>query len=268
MRSSRGRPDAWYFLAIETTRRRLDWTKSRSAWSPRCAARLRACLRLGVSLIFLSFSAASSSALASRPSSIVWARRTSSSLVSRVYWPMSDRYRRTRSSSSRSMRSFAMCSPLMARSVSESPLLLVIRRYATYRDKSRNSRRIPALSRALGRAPRAAPASVGPRSRRRRGPRPRRRASRDTSVSRGSVEHLARPASSRSTFSWRRAARPSTRGADHHGDAVEHHALPTGRSPRASTQHVRSRSDRRSIATSPRYSRNASATSPMARPVS
>ena len=34
MRSSSGRPDAWYFLAIETTRRRLDWTKVRSAFSP------------------------------------------------------------------------------------------------------------------------------------------------------------------------------------------------------------------------------------------
>ena len=34
MRSSSGRPDAWYFLAIETTRRRLDCTNWRSASSP------------------------------------------------------------------------------------------------------------------------------------------------------------------------------------------------------------------------------------------
>ena len=34
MRSSRGRPDAWYFLAIDTTSRRFDWTKVRSASSP------------------------------------------------------------------------------------------------------------------------------------------------------------------------------------------------------------------------------------------
>ena len=34
MRSSSGRPDAWYFLAIDTTRRRLDCTNARSASSP------------------------------------------------------------------------------------------------------------------------------------------------------------------------------------------------------------------------------------------
>ena len=34
MRSSSGRPDAWYFLAIDTTRRRFDCTKVRSASSP------------------------------------------------------------------------------------------------------------------------------------------------------------------------------------------------------------------------------------------
>jgi len=47
---------------------------------------------------------------ASRPTSMAWARRTSSSLVSNGYWPISVRYRRTRSSSSRSIRSLAkMC---------------------------------------------------------------------------------------------------------------------------------------------------------------
>ena len=34
MRSRSGRPDAWYFLAIETTRRRFDCTNVRSASSP------------------------------------------------------------------------------------------------------------------------------------------------------------------------------------------------------------------------------------------
>ena len=34
MRSSSGRPEAWYFLAIDTTRRRFDCTKVRSASSP------------------------------------------------------------------------------------------------------------------------------------------------------------------------------------------------------------------------------------------
>ena len=34
MRSSSGRPDAWYFLAIDTTRRRFDCTNVRSASSP------------------------------------------------------------------------------------------------------------------------------------------------------------------------------------------------------------------------------------------
>ena len=34
MRSSSGRPEAWYFLAIDTTRRRLDCTNARSASSP------------------------------------------------------------------------------------------------------------------------------------------------------------------------------------------------------------------------------------------
>jgi len=28
MRSSSGRPDAWYFLAIDTTSRRFDWTNA------------------------------------------------------------------------------------------------------------------------------------------------------------------------------------------------------------------------------------------------
>ena len=33
MRSSSDSPDAWYFLAIETTRRKFDWTNWRSASS-------------------------------------------------------------------------------------------------------------------------------------------------------------------------------------------------------------------------------------------
>jgi hypothetical protein len=39
IRSSSGRPEAWYFLAIETTRRRLDWTKVCWACSPWITAR-------------------------------------------------------------------------------------------------------------------------------------------------------------------------------------------------------------------------------------
>ena len=39
MRSSSGRPDAWYFLAIDTTRRRFDCTNCRSASSPWRAVR-------------------------------------------------------------------------------------------------------------------------------------------------------------------------------------------------------------------------------------
>ena len=34
MRSRRGSPDAWYFLAMDTTRRRFDWTKVCWACSP------------------------------------------------------------------------------------------------------------------------------------------------------------------------------------------------------------------------------------------
>ena len=47
MRSSSGSPDAWYFLAIETTRRRFDWTNARSASSPSRAARRSSRLRAG-----------------------------------------------------------------------------------------------------------------------------------------------------------------------------------------------------------------------------
>ena len=47
MRSSSGSPEAWYFLAIETTRRRFDCTNWRSASSPwravRRSSRLRGC---------------------------------------------------------------------------------------------------------------------------------------------------------------------------------------------------------------------------------
>ena len=39
MRSSSGRPDAWYFLAIDTTSRRFDCTNVRSASSPSRAVR-------------------------------------------------------------------------------------------------------------------------------------------------------------------------------------------------------------------------------------
>src|SRR5665213_2149586 len=53
MRSSNGRPEAWYFLAIETTSRKFDCTKSRSAWSPRWTERLRASFLLGVSFATL-----------------------------------------------------------------------------------------------------------------------------------------------------------------------------------------------------------------------
>ena len=47
MRSSSGSPDAWYFLAIETTRRRFDCTNWRSASSPWRAVRRSSRLRGG-----------------------------------------------------------------------------------------------------------------------------------------------------------------------------------------------------------------------------
>jgi hypothetical protein len=104
MRSSRGRPEAWYFLAIDTTSRRFDWTKVCWACSPVMILRFSSRRLDGVRSFGLP---APSSCSASRPASIVWARRTSSSLVSNGYCPMSVRYSRTRSSSSRSTRSFA-----------------------------------------------------------------------------------------------------------------------------------------------------------------
>ena len=88
---------------METTSRRFDCTKVCWAASP-CSAVRRSSRRLaGVS----PFGAEASWASASRPASMAWARRTSSSFVSSGYWPMSVRYSRTRSSSSRSSRSFA-----------------------------------------------------------------------------------------------------------------------------------------------------------------
>ena len=51
MRSSSGRPEAWYFLAIETTRRRFDCTKVRSACSPFCMARRSSRFLAGVSSV-------------------------------------------------------------------------------------------------------------------------------------------------------------------------------------------------------------------------
>ncbi len=103
MRSSRGRPEAWYFLAMDTTRRRFDCTKVCWAPSPCRVVRRSSRFLAGVR----PFGAAASCASASRPASMAWAKRTSSSLVSNGYWPMSVRYNRTRSSSSRSRRSFA-----------------------------------------------------------------------------------------------------------------------------------------------------------------
>ena len=87
MRSSSGSPDAWYFLAIDTTSRRFDCTNWRSASSPWRAVRRSSRFLAGVS----SLPAASSSASASLPASIAFASRTSSSLVSSVYCPMSVR---------------------------------------------------------------------------------------------------------------------------------------------------------------------------------
>ena len=87
MRSSSGRPDAWYFLAIDTTRRRFDCTNWRSASSPWRAVRRSSRLRVGVT----SLPPASSVSIASLPASIALASRTSSSFVSSVYWPMSVR---------------------------------------------------------------------------------------------------------------------------------------------------------------------------------
>ena len=103
MRSSRGRPEAWYFLAMDTTNRRLDCTKVCWAPSPCRVVRRSSRFLAGVR----PFGAAASCASASRPASMAWAKRTSSSLVNNGYWPMSVRYNRTRSSSSRSRRSFA-----------------------------------------------------------------------------------------------------------------------------------------------------------------
>ena len=51
MRSSSGSPDAWYFLAIDTTRRRFDCTNWRSASSPWRAVRRSSRLRAGVTLL-------------------------------------------------------------------------------------------------------------------------------------------------------------------------------------------------------------------------
>ena len=102
IRSSSGKPDAWYFLAIETTSRRFDWTKVRSASSPSRAARRSSRLRPGPACRQLP-----RARRAVFPASMAWARRTSSSLVSSGYCPMSVSFGRTRSSSSRSAcRSF------------------------------------------------------------------------------------------------------------------------------------------------------------------
>ena len=107
IRSSSGRPEAWYFLAIETTRRRFDWTNVCWACSPSITARRSS----RFFAVVRPLGALATSASAARPASMAWARRTSSSLVSSGYWPMSVRYSRTRSSSSRSIRSFAKISP-------------------------------------------------------------------------------------------------------------------------------------------------------------
>ena len=103
-RSSRGSPDAWYFLAIETTRRRLDDTKV--CWAAAAAHWIRRSSRFlaGVGLAVGSASAAA----ASWPASMAWANRASSSLVSSGYRPMSLRYSLTRSASSPSPRFIAI----------------------------------------------------------------------------------------------------------------------------------------------------------------
>src|ERR1700676_2017911 len=103
IRSSRGSPDAWYFLAMDTTRRRFDCTNVCWALSPWRVVRRSSRFFAGVRPL----GAAASWASASRPASMAWASRTSSSLVNNGYWPMSVRYNRTRSSSSRSRRSLA-----------------------------------------------------------------------------------------------------------------------------------------------------------------
>ena len=81
IRSSRGRPEAWYFLAIETTRRRLDCTKVCWACSPSMTER-RISRFLAVER---PLGARATSSSDSRPASMAWARRTSSSLVRRGY---------------------------------------------------------------------------------------------------------------------------------------------------------------------------------------
>ena len=79
MRSSSGSPDAWYFLAMETTSRRFDCTNWRSASSPWRAVR-RSSRRRGAAA---SLPPLSSASIASLPASIALARRTSSSLVNK-----------------------------------------------------------------------------------------------------------------------------------------------------------------------------------------
>ena len=100
MRSSSGRPDAWYFLAIETTRRRLDCTNVRSAFSPSRDARRSSRLRAGVSAAL---------GLELEPGGVAGLDGLGKAdlvvLGEQGYCPMSVRYSRTRSSSSRSTRS-------------------------------------------------------------------------------------------------------------------------------------------------------------------
>ena len=84
-RSSRGSPDAWYFLAMDTTRRRFDDTNV--CWAAAAAHWIRRSSRFlaGVGLELGSASVAA----ASWPASMACASRASSSLVSRGYRPMS-----------------------------------------------------------------------------------------------------------------------------------------------------------------------------------
>ena len=85
IRSRSGRPEAWYFLAIETTSRRFDCTNVRWASSPSRAVRRSSRFLAGVRPL----PPASMSVRASLPRSICWASRTSSSLVRSGYWPIS-----------------------------------------------------------------------------------------------------------------------------------------------------------------------------------
>ena len=83
-RSRRGNSVDWYFLAMDTTRRRLAVTNTSAALSPSRISRRSSRLRTTRAPWGLA-----SSILASRPTSMAWAKRASSLLVNKACLPMS-----------------------------------------------------------------------------------------------------------------------------------------------------------------------------------